>query len=56
MKFLDIQLESCQNSIFTDVNLVGDVMEGLKGFVVKFMMCMSRVSNIDYIPEHKLTI
>ena len=41
--FLDIQLRSCQDSVFCDVNLVGDVMRGLKGFVVKFMVRMSKV-------------
>ena len=43
MKFLDLQLESCENSVFTDPAFVGDVMAGLKGFVVKFMIQMSRV-------------
>ena len=41
--FLDIQLHSCQNSVFCDAALVGDVMKGLKGFVVKFMIQMSKV-------------
>lgn len=44
MKFLDLQLESCENSVFCDERLAGDVMSGLKGFVVKFMITMSRVS------------
>ena len=44
VKFLDLQLESCENSVFCDESLVGDVMSGLKGFVVKFMITMSRVS------------
>ncbi len=42
-KFLDIQLNSCENSVFCDEALVGDVMSGLKGFVVKFMIRMSQV-------------
>ncbi len=42
-KFLDIQLNSCENSVFCDETLVGDVMSGLKGFVVKFMIRMSQV-------------
>ena len=42
--FLDLQLQSCELSVFTDLSLVGDVMAGLKGFVVKFMIRMSRVS------------
>ena len=41
--FLDIQLESCEVSVFCDETFVGDVMAGLKGFVVKFMIRMSRV-------------
>ena len=44
VKFLDLQLESCENSVFTDSSFVGDIMAGLKGFVVKFMIQMSRVS------------
>ncbi len=42
-KFLDIQLNSCENSVFCDETFVGDVMSGLKGFVVKFMFRMSQV-------------
>ncbi len=44
VKFLDLQLQSCENSVFTNPQFVGDVMAGLKGFVVKFMIRMSRVS------------
>ena len=44
VKFLDLQLQSCEESVFTDPTFVGDVMAGLKGFVVKFMIRMSRVS------------
>ena len=43
VKFLDIQLQSCERSVFCDETFVGDVMAGLKGFVVKFMIRMSRV-------------
>ena len=43
VKFLDIQLQSCEASVFCDWNLVGNVLVGLKGFVVKFMIRMSRV-------------
>ena len=39
--FLDIQLHSCQNSVFHDA-LGGDV-KGFKSFVVKFMIQMSKV-------------
>ena len=41
--FLNIQLHSCQNSVFCDVNIAGEGMRGLKGFVVKFMIWMSKV-------------
>ena len=44
--FLDQQLESCEKSVFCDEEFVGDVMAGLKTFVVKFMIQMSRVSPI----------
>ena len=44
VKFLNLQLKSCEESVFTDPILTGDVMAGLKGFVVKFMIRMSRVS------------
>ena len=43
VKFLDLQLQSCESSIFCNEDLVGDVMAGLKSFVVKFMIRMSRV-------------
>ena len=43
VKFLDLQLQSCERSIFCNEDFVGDVMAGLKSFVVKFMIRMSRV-------------
>lgn len=42
MKFLDVQLQACENSVFCDITLVGDILSGLKDFVVKFMIRMSR--------------
>ena len=42
IKFLDVQLESCEVSVFCNEMLIGDVMSGLKSFVVKFMIRMSR--------------
>ena len=42
IKFLDVQLQSCEESVYCDETLVGDVMSGLKSFVVKFMVHMSR--------------
>ncbi len=51
VRFLDFQLESCENSSFTDLNLVGDIVTGLKGFIVKFMIQMSRVrNNYSFLP------
>ena len=46
-KFLNIQLKACELSVFCDERLVGDVMSGLKSFVVKFMIRMSQVSLHD---------
>ena len=49
-KFLNLQLEACEKSVFCNESLVGDIMSGLKGFVVKFMISMSRVSiTINFI-------
>ena len=42
IKFLDVQLQSCELSVFCDSKLTGDIFSGLKGFVVKFMIRMSR--------------
>ena len=44
VKFLELQLESCEKSIYCDELFIKDVMSGLKSFVVKFMINMSRVS------------
>ena len=41
--FLNLQFLSCEASIFCNEALVGDVMAGLKTFVVKFMIRMSMV-------------
>jgi hypothetical protein len=43
VRFLDVQLQSCEKSVFTDPELVGDVMAGLKDFVVKLLILMSKV-------------
>ena len=43
LKFLNIQLNACEQSIFCNEDIVGDVMSGLKTFVVKFMIRMSKV-------------
>ena len=52
--FLDLQLQSCENSDFTNYEHVGD-FEGFKGFVVKFMMKMSKVGS-SYIDWYCLSI
>ena len=46
VQFLDIQLKNCENSSFCKEELVGDVLIGLKTFVVKFMIRMSKVMTI----------
>ena len=43
LEFLDIQLGACEQSVFCNEDFVGDVMSGLKAFVVKFMIRMSKV-------------
>ena len=43
VKFLNIQLNDCEGSIFCNEAIVGDVLQGFKQFVVKFMIRMSRV-------------
>ena len=43
LEFLDIQLDACEQSVFCNEDFVGDVMSGLKTFVVKFMIRMSKV-------------
>ena len=47
VKFLDLQLQSCERSHFTNEKFVGDVLSGFKSFVIKFMIQMSRVSIFD---------
>ena len=44
VRFLDLQLQSCEKSYFTNEDSVGDVLAGFKSFVIKFMTQMSRVS------------
>ena len=52
LRFLDIQLGSCEESTFCDEGLVGDVMSGLKTFVVKFMIRMSKVCVCVHVCVH----
>ena len=44
VKFLDMQLEPCENTVFFNESIIHDIMPGIKEFVVKFMITMSRVS------------
>ena len=44
-EFLSLQLEACEKSVYCDEMFVGDTLYGLKGFVVKFMIIMSRVNS-----------
>ena len=39
--FLNAQLIDCENSIFCDIQLTGDLLPGFKNFVIKFMIQMS---------------
>ena len=61
--FLDFQLKCCENSVFCDVQFVGDVMSSrkrpvrssMKEFIVKFMISLSRVSLYSILSsEYKL--
>ena len=40
--FLNIQLKSCEKSVYCNQALVGDILAGLKRFVVRFMINMSK--------------
>ena len=40
--FLNIQLRSCEESVYCNEALVGDILAGLKRFVVRFMIGMSK--------------
>ena len=51
--FLNLQLDSCEKSVFCDDSLVGDLLKGLKSFVVKFMIRMSKVSYLSYKKQVK---
>ena len=45
VQFLDLQLHSCEVSVFCKDDFIRDVMAGLKTFVVKFMVRMSKVNS-----------
>uniref|UniRef100_A0A8C9TYL3 RING-type E3 ubiquitin transferase n=1 Tax=Scleropages formosus TaxID=113540 RepID=A0A8C9TYL3_SCLFO len=40
--FLNVQLRHCETSVFCDVNLIGDTLQGFKNFVVDFMILMAK--------------
>ncbi|KAL4658167.1 E3 ubiquitin-protein ligase rnf213-alpha-like [Arapaima gigas] len=40
--FLNLQLRDCETSVFCDVNLIGDTLQGFKNFVVDFMILMAK--------------
>ncbi|XP_037610034.1 E3 ubiquitin-protein ligase rnf213-beta isoform X1 [Sebastes umbrosus] len=40
--FLNVQLKDCENSVFCDPDYLADQLPGFKGFIVKFMILMSR--------------
>ncbi|MEQ2249108.1 hypothetical protein ILYODFUR_026008 [Ilyodon furcidens] len=40
--FLNFQLQDCENSVFCNVEFVGDTLQGFKNFVVEFMILMSK--------------
>ncbi|XP_056285146.1 E3 ubiquitin-protein ligase rnf213-beta isoform X2 [Pseudoliparis swirei] len=40
--FLNVQLKDCENSVFCDPDFLADQLPGFKGFIVKFMILMSR--------------
>ena len=44
VNFLNIQLHDCEESVFCNPQLVGDVLQGFRTFAVRFMIQMSRVS------------
>ena len=44
LQFLNIQLRSCEESVFCNEVVVGDTLPGLKKFAVKFMIKMAKVT------------
>ena len=46
VNFLAVQLQGCEQSVYCNEDLVGDTLRGMKSFVVKFMIRMSRVGYI----------
>ena len=46
VNFLNNQLSDCEESAFCDPSLTADTLQGLKTFVVKFMIIMSEVRKV----------
>ena len=46
LNFLDAQFEDCENSIFCNAACIRNELPGFKAFVVKFMLKMSKVSQV----------
>ncbi|KAJ8345991.1 hypothetical protein SKAU_G00301840, partial [Synaphobranchus kaupii] len=40
--FLNLQLQDCETSVFCQIDLVGDTLQGFKKFVVDFMILMAK--------------
>ncbi|XP_030645560.1 E3 ubiquitin-protein ligase rnf213-alpha-like [Chanos chanos] len=40
--FLNLQLRDCETSVFCNVSLIGDILQGFKNFVVDFMILMAK--------------
>ena len=55
VKFLNIQLNACEHSIYCNEAYIGDVLQGFKQFIVKFMIRMSRVCCKVKIIAHTFT-
>ena len=43
ISFLNLQLQACEASSFLDPRFVGDIIGGVKSFIINFMIRMSRV-------------
>ena len=46
LNFLDAQFEDCEESIFCNAAWIRDELPGFKAFVVRFMLKMSKVSQV----------
>ena len=46
LNFLDAQFEDCEKSIFCNIACIKNELPGFKAFVVRFMLKMSKVSQV----------